>query len=129
MNSRLKVVLGLAVIFAIGIATGVLIAPHFQKHDHAKAFPAAEWIESTVADYRARLNLSTEEENQVRSSITTAAKEIIQVRSETQTKMQGIIETMNGRILPTLDATRQVTLQQWLEEKRTQMSKAKKPAQ
>ena len=121
MTSRLKAILGLLLLFAIGIATGIAIAPHFQKHDKVKPFPAAEWTENTVRDYRNRLHLSPEAEASVREAVSNAAQEIVSVRGEAQNRIQSAIKKMNATILPSLNAASQQSLQRWLEEKRATM--------
>jgi hypothetical protein len=121
MNLRLKVILGLVAIFATGTATGVFIAPYFQRHAAPKPFPAAEWIDTTVAEYRTRLSLDAETEPKVRAAITAAAQNIVKERSETQQRLQAIVKAMNSEILPQLDTSRQETLKRWIEEKRIRM--------
>lgn len=123
MNSRLKAIVGLVLLLATGIATGILLAPRFQKHEKIKPFPAAEWIDTTVADYRSRLSLSGEEEMEVQTAVTGAAQEIVRVRSETQQKIQEALKRMNGAILPKLSPRNQEALQRWLEERRALMGK------
>jgi len=121
MNSRLKAIIGLVLLFAAGIATGIAIAPHFQKHDPVKPFPAAEWTENTVSEYRTRLGLNADEERRVREAATAAATAIVQVRSEAQQRIQAAVKSMNSTILPTLDTESRDALQRWLEEKRAAM--------
>jgi hypothetical protein len=121
MNLRLKAILGLAAIFAAGTATGVIVSPRFHSHAAPKPFPAAEWIDTTVAEYRTHLSLDAETEHKVHAAITAAAQNIVKERSETQQRLQAIIKAMNGEILPQLDASRQETLKQWIEERRTRM--------
>ena len=121
MTSRLKAILGLVLLFAVGIATGIAIAPHLQKHDKVKPFPAAEWTENTVRDYQNRFHLSPEAEAKVREAVTVAAQEIVAWRGEAQNRIQSAIKKMNATILPSLDAASQQSLQRWLEEKRAAM--------
>jgi len=127
MNSRLKAILGLVLLFAVGIATGIAIAPHFQKHDKVKPFPAAEWIDTTVADYHSRLSLTGAEEKEVQKAVTSAAQEIVRVRSETQQKIQEVLKSMNSVILPKLSSQNQEALRRWLEEKRAVMGSRATP--
>ncbi len=127
MNSRFKAILGLVLLFAVGIATGVVLAPHFQKHEEVKPFPAKEWTDTTVADYHSRLSLTHEEEKEVRKAVTSAAQEIVRVRSETQQKIQEALKRMNGTILPKLSSKNQEVLQRWLEEKRALLGKGAVP--
>lgn len=127
MNSRLKAIVGLVLLFATGLATGILLAPRFQKHEKIKPFPAAEWIDTTFADYRARLSLTGEEEKEVQTAVTGAAQEIVRVRSETQQKIQEALKRMNSAILPKLSPRNQEALQRWLEEKRALMGKGTVP--
>ena len=127
MTSRIKAIAGLVLLFAAGIGTGILLAPRFQKHEKIKPFPAAEWIDTTVADYRARLALTGEEEKEIQTAVTGAAQEIVKVRSETQQKIQEVLKRMNGTILPKLGPRNQEALQRWLEEKRALMGQGSVP--
>ena len=61
MTTRLKALLGLSLLFILGIATGVMIAPQFQSHATMRPFPADGWTESTTAEYRTRLSLKDTE--------------------------------------------------------------------
>ena len=121
MNSRIKAIIGLVLLFAAGLTTGIVIAPRFQKHDKAKPFPAAEWEENTVREYRARLGLNADEERHVREAATVAADTIVQVRGEAQQRIQAAIKGMNRSILPALDTESRDALLHWLEEKRAAM--------
>lgn len=121
MNAHLKALIGLVVLFALGIGTGVMIAPHLHKREIASAFPATEWTESTVADYKARLGLNPAEEAQVREAASHAATDILRIRGETQENIRNTIKQMNAAILPALNDQQRAALEQWLEEKRAAM--------
>lgn len=122
MNSRLKLLLALLMLFAAGVGTGIFIAPHLNAGHSVKAFPVAEWTDSTLAEYRAQLDLDTEEENHARTAITAAAQGIVRERSEAQQRLQTVIKTMNSDLMASLDADSQSRLQKLLEEKREKMA-------
>ncbi len=118
MNLRLKASLGLALLFAAGVGTGVVLAPHLREHEKMKPFPAQDWTESTVADYQARLHLAPAEEAKVRDAARAAATEILRIRGETQESIRTVIKQMNRAIIPALNEPQRAALEQWLEEKR-----------
>lgn len=121
MNARIKALFGLIVLFALGVSTGVMIAPHFHTREHAATFPTAEWTESTVADYKARLGLDADGEAKVREAAARAATDILRIRGETQENIRSTIKQMNAAILPALNEQQRAALEQWLEEKRAAM--------
>jgi len=112
MNARLKVLLGLVVLFALGIGTGVMIAPHLHTREKAATFPATDWTESTVADYKARLGLDDAGEAQVREAAARAATDILRIRGETQENIRATIKQMNAAILPALNEQQRAALEQ-----------------
>jgi hypothetical protein len=118
MNARLKALFGLVVLFALGVFTGVTIAPEFNTREHASTFPIAEWTESTVADYKDRLGLNPAEEAKVREAAKRAATDILRIRGETQMNIRNTIKQMNAAIFPALNEQQRAALEQWLEEKR-----------
>lgn len=121
MNARLKALFGLSLLFVIGIATGVMVAPHVWPHDKLKPFPADTWVETTVADYKMRLSLSDAEAETVRQAARKTATDILRIRGETQDQIRAAIKAMNGTILPSLNDQKRAALEQWLEERRTAM--------
>lgn len=122
MNSRFKIFVALLLLFGAGVGTGIFISPHLKPEHPTRAFPVAEWTDSTLAEYRARLDLDAREEEQARSAITKAALGIVRERSEAQQRLQAVIKTMNSDILAQLDAGSQARLQKLLEEKREKMA-------
>lgn len=123
MTTRLKALLGLSLLFILGIATGVMIAPQFQFHATMRPFPADDWTESTAAEYRTRLSLNDAETETVRQAARKTATDILRIRGETQDQIRAAIKAMNGSILPSLNDQQRANLEQWLEEKRAAMSK------
>lgn len=121
MNFRFKALFGLTLLFAAGVATGVLLAPHFRPCSEVKPFPASEWIDTTLAEYRARLALDPEEDQSVHASVTAAAQSILKERTETQQRLRTIVRAMNSDILTKLDPDSRDRLQEWLEEKRAKL--------
>lgn len=121
MNAHLKALFGLIVLFALGLGTGVMIAPHFHTQEHSAAFPTAEWTERTVADYKTRLGLDADGEAKVREAAARAATDILRIRGETQENIRSTIKQMNAAILPALNEQQRAALEQWLEEKRAAM--------
>lgn len=121
MNFRFKALSGLAVLFAAGVATGVLLAPHLQPSPAAKPFPASEWIDTTLSEYRAHLALDPEEDKNVHAAVTAAAQSIVEERAETQQRLRMIVKAMNGDILAKLDPDSRDRLQKWLEERRAKV--------
>lgn len=121
MTSRFKVLLGLLLLFAAGIGTGILLAPHLQAGHKASAFRVAEWIDQTAAEYRTRLDLDAGEETLVHAAISAAGQSIVRERSEAQHRLQSVVKAMNADLLATLDLTSQQRLQKLLEEKRAKV--------
>lgn len=122
MNSRLKLLLALVLLFVAGVGTGIFIAPRLKSSHSVRAFSVAEWTDSTLTEYRARLDLDAQEEKQARAAITTAAQGIVRERSEAQQRLQAVIKTMNSALLAHLDTDSQARLQKLLEEKREKMA-------
>ena len=118
MNARLKALIGLVVLFALGVSTGVIIAPQFHTREKAPPFSATEWTERTVADYKARLGLDSAEEAKVREAAGRAATDILRIRGETQENIRSTMKQMNAAILPALNEQQRAELEQWLEVKR-----------
>jgi hypothetical protein len=124
MNARIKALLGLLLLFTAGIGTGIFMAPHLKPAPTAKPFPAAEWIDATLSEYRASLALDADEEKLVHTTLTTAAQSIVRERSEAQQRLQAVVKTMNGDLMKKLDSDSQQRLEKLLEQKRAKRGAA-----
>lgn len=118
MNARLKALIGLGLLFAAGIGTGVMLAPHLRTHERPPPFQAESWTDNTVAEYQARLGLNTNDTAKVRAAASLAASDILRIRGETQENIRTVIKQMNAALMPSLGEPERAALQQWLEEKR-----------
>lgn len=119
MNARFKALIGLVLLFAAGIGTGIMLAPHLRTHEKPPPFQAEAWTENTVAEYQARLSLNVTDTAKVRAAASHAATEILRIRGETQENIRTTIKQMNATLIPSISEAQQAILQQWLEQKRS----------
>ncbi len=122
MNARLKAFLGLSVLFALGLATGIMLAPHFYPHDTVKPFPAGAWVKTTVSDYHTQFSLSATQVETLRQAAEKAAADILRVRRDAQEQIRTCVKAMNSTLLPTLDPNQRAAFESWLEKRRAKLT-------
>jgi len=113
-----KIVLSLGALFLLGGAAGSVLTLRLRPEATVAArAPEEKWQALTLADYRARLNLTPEQVERLRPVFGVTGQKLRTLRSYTAERVAGLVKEMNQQVMSELTAEQQVKLRELLQER------------
>jgi len=114
MDKRWKIVLLLLGIFATGAATGALVAARLvkEKVSRSRSLPVEQWAPERIRRLTERLELTPEQQEQLRPIIRRDFEELSRLRGEFAQDSQRIVQQMEREIASHLTPAQQAEYEQ-----------------
>jgi hypothetical protein len=114
-----KIMLSLAALFALGMATGSVLTSRLRPEPAVALQPPEEkWRALTLADYEQRLSLTPDQVQRLKPIFAVTGDKLRTLRANTPERVSELIREMNQQMMPALDAEQQTKLKTLLEERR-----------
>lgn len=114
-----KIMLSLAALFALGMATGSVLTSRLRPEPAVALQPPDEkWRALTLADYEQRLSLTPDQVQRLKPVFAVTGDKLRTLRANITERVSELIREMNQQLMPALDAEQQSKLKALLEERR-----------
>jgi len=117
----LKIVFSLAVLFGLGICTGLVLArpgvSAVQTDSPARSNFKERWKNARIAEYTARLNLAPEQVAAMRPHFESALTEVEHVHNDVRARITTAVKDLNAQISEVLTPEQRQEFRRLLKEK------------
>ena len=117
----LKIVFGLAVLFGLGICTGLVLArpgvSSVQTDSPARGNFKERWMNARIAEYASRLNLTSEQVGAMRPHFESALTEVEHVHNDVRARITTAIKDLNAQISEVMTPEQRQEFRRLLKEK------------
>jgi hypothetical protein len=119
--SKFKIILALAAIFALGVASGSLVTARLRPAPAAvpaHAVPEERWQALTLADYEHRLSLTPDQVEKLKPIFGLTRRKLSTLRANTTERVGELLRDMNAQVAQELGDSQRAKLSALLQERR-----------